>query len=189
MTNKEQIASKCECYIPETKSCSKTLSGSCRGEMCQTFNLINQLAQSAIEDYRQTIERLQQECTEKTNAIIALGEHLKAKEQECEKWKHQAELGSETTDRLAKQLEEKEQQCEELKSELHLYKTWYRAKHDDIKNLLGSYRKALEGIEKVINNILNSCLGRNTVSCRPAHNVCGDLINILDIISRAKGEK
>ena len=49
------------------------------------------------------------------------------------------------------------------------------------------YRKALEGIEKVINNILNSCLGRNTVSCRPAHNVCGDLINILDIINKARG--
>ena len=89
MTNKEQIASKCECYIPETKSCSKTLSGSCRGEMCQTFNLINQLAQSAIEDYRQTIERLQKECTEKTNAIIALGEQLKAEEQECEELKKQ----------------------------------------------------------------------------------------------------
>ena len=51
------------------------------------------------------------------------------------------------------------------------------------------YRKALEEIEKVINNILNSCLGRNTVSCRPAHNVCGDLINILDIINKAKGSK
>ena len=121
------------------------------------------------------------------NNIAKLQEQLARKTQECEKWKHQAELGSETTDRLAKQLEEKEQQCEELKSELHLYKTWYRAKHDDIKNLLGSYRKALEGIEKVINNILNSCLGRNTVSCRPAHNVCGDLINILDIINKAKG--
>ena len=46
--------------------------------------------------------------------------------------------------------------------------------------------QALEEIEKVINNILNSCLGRNTVSCRPAHNVCGDLINILDIIKKIK---
>ena len=42
--------------------------------------------QSLIEDYRQTIERLQKECTEKTNAIIALGEQLKAEEQECEKY-------------------------------------------------------------------------------------------------------
>lgn len=50
------------------------------------------------------------------------------------------------------------------------------------------YRKALEKIEKVINNILNSCLGRNTAGCRPAHNVCGDLIKILDIINKAQEE-
>lgn len=42
-------------------------------------------------------------------------EYIKAKEQECEKWKHQAELGSDTTDRLAKELECKEQECESLK--------------------------------------------------------------------------
>ena len=50
------------------------------------------------------------------------------------------------------------------------------------------YRKALEEIEQVINNILNSCLGRNTVGCKPTHNVCGDLIKILDIINKAKGD-
>lgn len=32
-------------------------------------------------------------------------------------WKHQAELGCETTDRLSKQLEEKEQECKELRQE------------------------------------------------------------------------
>ena len=42
---------------------------------------------------------------------------LARKTQECDFWKHQAELGSETTDRLAKQLEEREQECEALKSE------------------------------------------------------------------------
>lgn len=40
-----------------------------------------------INDQKNTIHRLQQECTEKTNAIIALGERLQAKEQECERWK------------------------------------------------------------------------------------------------------
>ena len=117
--------------------------------------------QSVIEDYRQTIERLQQECTEKTNAIIALGEQLKAKEQECEELK----------ERLERTEEDLKYQCVDCMN----------VKSD-------RYRKALEEIEKVINNILNSCLGRNTVSCRPAHNVCGDLINILDIINKAKGE-
>ena len=46
-------------------------------------------SQSLIEDYKQTIERLQKECTEKTNAIIALGEQLKAEEQECKELKKQ----------------------------------------------------------------------------------------------------
>ena len=43
--------------------------------------------QIIIDDQKETIHRLQQECTEKTNAIIALGERLKAKEQECEELK------------------------------------------------------------------------------------------------------
>lgn len=41
-----------------------------------------------INDQKNTIHRLQQECTEKTNAIISLGEQLKRKEQECEKIKN-----------------------------------------------------------------------------------------------------
>ena len=46
-----------------------------------------QINQMIIDDKNETIHRLQQECTEKTNAIIALGEQLKAKEQECEELK------------------------------------------------------------------------------------------------------
>ena len=79
---------------------------------------------------------------------------------------------------LIKQLARKTKECEELKdARFNLNCEIYS---------LNRYRKALEEIEKVINNILNSCLGRNTVSCRPAHNVCGDLIKILDIINKAK---
>ena len=40
--------------------------------------------QIIIDDQKKTIHRLQQECTEKTNIIIALGNKLQAKEQECE---------------------------------------------------------------------------------------------------------
>ena len=36
-------------------------------------------------------------------------------EREVEKWKHQAELGSDTTNRLSDQLQAKEQECEKLK--------------------------------------------------------------------------
>ena len=38
-------------------------------------------------------------------------------EQEVEKWKHQAELGSDTTDRLSKELEDKNQEIEMLKNQ------------------------------------------------------------------------
>lgn len=61
-----------------------------------------------------------------------------------------------------------------------LYKNIKEKKRED------RYHKALEEIEKVINNILNSCLGRNTAGCRPTHNVCGDLIKNLDIINEVK---
>ena len=40
--------------------------------------------QIIIDDQKKTIHRLQQECTEKTNTILALGDKLKLKEQECE---------------------------------------------------------------------------------------------------------
>ena len=43
--------------------------------------------QIIIDDQKKTIHRLQQECTEKTNIIIALGNKLQAKEQECEELK------------------------------------------------------------------------------------------------------
>ena len=49
MTDKEQIASQCTNYTLETKSCSKSLSGSCYGDMCQIFNLIKQLARKTQE--------------------------------------------------------------------------------------------------------------------------------------------
>ena len=46
-----------------------------------------QIIQMIIDDQKETIHRLQDECTEKTNAIIALGEQLARKEQECEELK------------------------------------------------------------------------------------------------------
>lgn len=47
-----------------------------------------------------------------------LKSELKRKEQECEHWKHQAELGVDTTNRLIKELKETEEECERLKLDL-----------------------------------------------------------------------
>lgn len=110
--------------------------------------------------------------------------------------------------KILKQLSSKTQECEELKEEnqrLEMQLCNGCGERDDynipckmIRDLNyglqkeieenDRYAKALEEIEKVINNILNSCLGRNTAGCRPAHNVCGDLIKILDIINKVKEE-
>ena len=67
--------------------------------------------QIIIDDQKKTIHRLQQECTEKTNAIIALGEQLKAKEQECETLASQLDFEIQKKECL-------EQECEELKKEI-----------------------------------------------------------------------
>ena len=78
-----------------------------------------------------------------------------------------------------KQLTCKTQECEDLKHELDLYKTWYRAKHGDVKNTLGRYRKALDKIEEYCNEQIS---------------LTGDLpfrtteSDILDIINKVKGD-
>ena len=120
----------------------------------------------------------------------------------CSNW-HNSCKSANNSNCYFKQLARKTQECEELKKELETYskmfdtpefkialtdvRTGERQVWRNLGNKAQRYEQALEEIEKVINNILNSCLGRNTVNCRPAHNVCGDLINILDIINKAKG--
>lgn len=84
-------------------------------------------------------------------AIIQLNEEFIKKVQEYERLKKDYFKQNEWLQQRAKE-------CEALKSELYLYKTWYRAKHGDIKNLLGSYRKALEEIEVYSNTILKDYL-------------------------------
>lgn len=84
-------------------------------------------------------------------------------------------------DRVNRMIEEKYnlgRECEELKSELHLYKTWYRAKHSDVKNTLGRYRKALDEIEKV-------CLEDTRTFADGTQIRYDSLDDILDIINKA----
>lgn len=77
-----------------------------------------------------------------------------------------------------KQLAHKTQECEELKKGLDLYKTWYRAKHDDIKNYLGRCYNALEEIRKII--------ASTDVRTRPKLYDFEQDNKILDIISKVR---
>lgn len=93
-----------------------------------------------------------------------------------------------------KELEEKllckEQECEELKSELELYKTWYRAKHGDVKNILKRYHKALEEIEDIVqNHIINDFSNWNIGEISDdivADYVVANCKQVLNIINKVK---
>lgn len=101
-----------------------------------------------------------------------------------------------------KQLTSKTQECEELKSQIDADYECYSQQLKILRNIIenkekrnarlfvisNNYRKALEEIDKVINNIFDKCLGHKTDGCTPVHNVCEELIKILDIINKAKGE-
>lgn len=153
--------------------------------------------QTLIDDYKQTIERLQKECTEKTDFNIKLMECVKKLEQKLnaqfaemeekltaeelknyelkEKLKIAENLIYENSE-LYKNLKEKEQECEELKKQLETSEKW-RIKAENLNEKLvlknDPYRKALEEIEDF----------------RKKH--CDFLCEgnrILDIINKIKGE-
>lgn len=162
-------------------------------------NYNQSLIESLIEDYRQTIERLQKECTEKTNAIIALGERLKAKEQECEELKKELN-GSEKWRIKAESLNEKlelnngryHEALEEIKKVLShcvvtgaivkiLYIISKTQECEELKECMNvksdRYRKALEEIEKYCIHYLKHNPKSPSI----------DLNVILNIINKAKG--
>ena len=155
-------------------------------------------SQSLIEDYKQTIERLQKECTEKTNAIIALGEQLKVKEQECESLKEKYEEIKEdrynlnmemyTFDRYRKALEELKKEIinknEKIKE--------LRFSVSDLTNRLcylnaeKSFR--IVGLEQALDEIKSICLKDVHTFADGTQLRYDSLDEILNIINKAKGE-
>lgn len=65
---------------------------------------------------------------------------------EIEKWKRQAELDSDTTDRLSKQLEQKEQECEKLKKQYNCYACDTYKGSVDVRYKMITKQQALEFI-------------------------------------------
>ena len=70
--------------------------------------------QIIIDDLKEMIYKLQIECVEKTNNILALGEKLHSKEQECETLASQLDFEVQKKECL-------EQECEELKKKIKSY--------------------------------------------------------------------
>lgn len=90
-----------------------------------------------------------------------------------------------------KQLARKTQEYEELKAYTQRQENQRETYYKEFLKLsqeCDRYRRALEEIDKAINNIFDRCLGHKTDGCTPVHNVCEELINILDIINKVKEE-
>ena len=109
--------------------------------------------QIIIDDQKKTIHRLQDECTEKTNAIIALGERLKAKEQECEELERlYKELQDDmlacnkcrATIKLQQQLNQLETENEKLKEQINC--RCFDPKNNDDRCI--SYNRIAEDYER-----------------------------------------
>ena len=88
------------------------------------------------------------------NVASCYYKECKRTEQEYKFWLHQAKLGSETTDRLAKELEEKEQECEELKEEIKtngfgLFNIEMSEQLDLLKKENDTLFKAIEEVNKI----------------------------------------
>ena len=94
-----------------------------------------------MTDIQNMIARLQQECTEKTDDIIALGELLQAKEQECKELKEQFKLAEplyqscNIKDRKIKKYEQTLAEIKEIAEGMH--DLWInKTKYTDIDNLV-----------------------------------------------------
>ena len=102
-----------------------------------------------INEQKNTIHRLQQECTEKTNAIIALSEQLKRLELKLKVTKADYEAS--------------EQESEELKEQFKLAKPLYQScniKDKKIKKL----KQTLVEIKEITKNMNKECF-YNDFSC------------------------
>lgn len=121
-------------------------------------------------------EAYQTEC----EAQVCYYQQLKRKEQEYKYWKHQAELGSDTVNIMAKEIENLKTENEELKkrlqAEIHF---GYKYKEDFAEQFkeCRKYEQALDEIEKFC-----SCYRENPV-------VGSAYDEISEIIKKAKGEE
>lgn len=92
-----------------------------------------------------------EECNKISNRCFWLtGQLFQAKHAEL-KNKHDKE-------KLDSELQQLKVENEDLKQECDLYKTWYRAKHDDLKNFLGQVKAENEELRKIQ---IGHCQGEN----------------------------
>lgn len=170
MTDKEQImindidVSECENFRPKDRFTCYPYICNCHEKPNCYFKQLARKTQEC-EGIKEECEALKLENKELYRILADLKEERKLKD----KYKHECEeLKKDIEERRLASLQMRESLCQEVSQKLRLL-------------------EALEEINKVINNIFDRCLGHKTDGCTPVHNVCEELIKILDIINKAKG--
>ena len=118
--------------------------------------------QTLIDDYKQTIERLQKECTEKTDLNIKLMERVKELEQKLDA--QFAEMEEKLTAEENKNYELKEEnetlkaQVETFKNLMSVYKDISKGRQDSeyVNNYITALKCKLKIAEEALNDIKNS---------------------------------
>lgn len=138
--------------------------------------------QIIIDDQKKTIHRLQDECTEKTNVIIALGEQLKAKTQECEDLKEtiqiQNKMQMEVCEEKNTELDQLKAENEELRKERNKFKKQYRKNRIDRKQAEQKLKKIKDKCNETL-ELMDKDSGTNAYAgdrCTEA----GQIIQIID---------
>ena len=133
--------------------------------------------QIIIDDQKKTIHRLQDECTEKTNAIIALGEQLKRAEQRIVD--------------LNKTIKAKEQECERLKDKLNCCFCNTYVEVNDLEKqrkcveVTECFRQQLDQLKKQNDIMLNSLLKLQNKLCSSTSQCKYFLMDVLKEVENA----
>lgn len=152
--------------------------------------------------YYKQLKRKEQECKKLNNKIIDMNSiiedaainlgnkdftlydlpfEIKKLSQECENLKAEEKYLKQCCQKAGEELAKHSFEYDGKEKNLVVQAIELNEKYEKLK-------KALEETEEVIDSIFDRCLWRKTDSCMPVYNVCEELIKILNIINKAKGE-
>lgn len=208
MTDKEQI--KCKYKFQDKEKFDGKTYCTCFCELCEDLPLCDDNCQ-IYEDFKQ-LARKTQELYFARNEVHSKTEYIREQRDIIDKLKQEYEQLQEKYEALKLENEEGyeivdglKQECEELKKQLMQkdeINTFFNTQIEgwssdpcgicEYKGEYTRYRKALEQIEEATKYLKKDLCGHcgwyGTDGCTPSGMVCEELIKILDIINKAKGE-
>lgn len=192
-TDKEQIiidgvdVSKCRYFRPGSAlTCSRMYGGACDNKYSNELCYFKQLAHKT----RECEELKKQLSLAKDNETVWMNQHKLL----YDKYTEVLNLAKQNADANEYCLRDLEEENKELRYQIACSRgreKGYLKNSVFWETLASKYKQALDEIEGIVRktkrNMCNNCGWVNTVSCVHNDYVCGKLLQILDIISKAKG--